>query len=91
MNILLYSPDNGCPYGCDFCTVTGFFGDIIRFRFNESVIAELQRVKNRAQTERGTVGVFFVDDNFAVDVRRTKSHNKRTSPPSSIDSCREVA
>ena len=21
----------GCPYGCEFCTVTGFFGDSIRF------------------------------------------------------------
>ena len=28
----------GCPYGCEFCTVTGFFGDSIRFRSNESVI-----------------------------------------------------
>src|SRR5262245_7768173 len=25
----------GCPYGCDFCTVTGFFGDAIRFRSNQ--------------------------------------------------------
>jgi len=25
----------GCPYGCEFCTVTGFFGDAIRFRTNE--------------------------------------------------------
>jgi radical SAM superfamily enzyme YgiQ (UPF0313 family) len=24
----------GCPYGCEFCTVTGFFGDSIRFRTN---------------------------------------------------------
>ena len=28
----------GCPYGCEFCTVTGFFGDKIRFRTNESVV-----------------------------------------------------
>src|ERR1700724_392689 len=28
----------GCPYGCEFCTVTGFFGDSIRFRTNESVV-----------------------------------------------------
>src|SRR5258708_23900042 len=26
----------GCPYGCEFCTVTGFFGDSIRFRTNKS-------------------------------------------------------
>ena len=31
----------GCPYGCEFCTVTGFFGDSIRFRTNESVVEEL--------------------------------------------------
>src|SRR6266403_96255 len=33
----------GCPYGCEFCTVTGFFGDSIRFRANESVVKELLR------------------------------------------------
>ncbi len=46
----------GCPYGCEFCTVTGFFGDSIRFRSNESVVV-----------------VFFIDDNFAINVKRTKS------------------
>src|SRR5499427_1038434 len=33
----------GCPYGCEFCTVTGFFGDSISFRTNESVVNELLR------------------------------------------------
>jgi radical SAM superfamily enzyme YgiQ (UPF0313 family) len=37
------------------------------------VIAELHRVKNRARAERGTLGVFFVDDNFAINIKRTKS------------------
>src|SRR6266513_1739895 len=35
----------GCPYGCEFCTVTGFFGDSIRFRTNESVVNELLLLK----------------------------------------------
>src|SRR6266536_1017190 len=35
----------GCPYGCEFCTVTGFFGDSIRFRTNESAVEELLRLK----------------------------------------------
>ncbi|HEX8184474.1 MAG TPA: cobalamin-dependent protein, partial [Blastocatellia bacterium] len=43
----------GCPYGCEFCTVTGFFGDSIRFRTNESVVEELLRLKARALKERG--------------------------------------
>jgi radical SAM superfamily enzyme YgiQ (UPF0313 family) len=63
----------GCPYGCEFCTVTGFFGDSIRFRTNESVVNELLRLKARARKEKGQIAVFFIDDNFAINVKRTKS------------------
>jgi radical SAM superfamily enzyme YgiQ (UPF0313 family) len=63
----------GCPYGCEFCTVTGFFGDSIRFRSNESVVGELLRLKARARREGGKVAVSFVDDNFAINIKRTKS------------------
>jgi radical SAM superfamily enzyme YgiQ (UPF0313 family) len=63
----------GCPYGCDFCTVTGFFGDSIRFRTNESVVSELLAIKRRAKRDQGEIGVFFIDDNFAINVKRTKS------------------
>ncbi|MDT7687803.1 MAG: hypothetical protein QOE46_562 [Acidobacteriota bacterium] len=63
----------GCPYGCEFCTVTGFFGDSIRFRTNESVVEELLRLKARAQRERGQVAVFFIDDNLAINMKRTKA------------------
>jgi radical SAM superfamily enzyme YgiQ (UPF0313 family) len=63
----------GCPYGCEFCTVTGFFGDSIRFRSNESVVEELLRLKARARRERGQIAVFFIDDNLAINVRRVKS------------------
>lgn len=62
----------GCPYGCEFCTVTGFFGDLIRFRSNESVVNELLRLKARARSEGGQIAVFFVDDNFAIHIKRTK-------------------
>jgi len=63
----------GCPYGCEFCTVTGFFGDSIRFRTNESVVNELLRLKALARKEGGQVAVFFIDDNFAINIKRTKS------------------
>src|SRR6202022_2766314 len=63
----------GCPYGCEFCTVTGFFGDSIRFRTNESVVNELLLLKARAKAEGGQIAVFFIDDNFAINVKRTKS------------------
>ncbi|HEV2379816.1 MAG TPA: radical SAM protein [Terriglobia bacterium] len=63
----------GCPYGCEFCTVTGFFGDSIRFRSNASVVNELLALKALAKKKRGKVAVFFIDDNFAINARRTKS------------------
>jgi radical SAM superfamily enzyme YgiQ (UPF0313 family) len=62
----------GCPYGCEFCTVTGFFGDSIRFRTNESVVEELLRLKKRARDEKGQVAVFFIDDNLAINKKRLK-------------------
>ena len=63
----------GCPYGCEFCTVTGFFGDSIRFRTNESVVEELLRLKERARKEKGQIAVFFIDDNLAINKKRLKS------------------
>lgn len=63
----------GCPYGCEFCTVTGFFGDSIRFRTNQSVVEELLRLKARAKVERGQMAVFFIDDNLAINKKRLKS------------------
>lgn len=62
----------GCPYGCEFCTVTGFFGDSIRFRTNESVVEELLRLKERAKREKGQIAVFFIDDNLAINKKRLK-------------------
>jgi len=72
-NLVPVESGRGCPYGCEFCTVTGFFGDSIRFRTNESVVNELLMLKRRARTERGQIAVFFIDDNFAINIKRTKS------------------
>ncbi|MEK6323101.1 MAG: radical SAM protein [Acidobacteriota bacterium] len=63
----------GCPYGCEFCTVTGFFGDSIRFRSDESVVQEMLSLKRRAKKDGGQIFVFLVDDNFAINMKRTKS------------------
>src|ERR1700689_1487311 len=71
-HIIPIESGRGCPYGCEFCTVTGFFGDSIRFRTNQSIVDELLRLKARAAKSSGQVAVFFVDDNFAINVKRTK-------------------
>ena len=72
-HIIPIESGRGCPYGCEFCTVTGFFGDSIRFRTNRSIVDEMLRLKQRARSTSGQVAVFFVDDNFAINVKRTKS------------------
>ncbi len=72
-HIIPIESGRGCPYGCEFCTVTGFFGDSIRFRSNQSIVEEMLRLKARARRARGKIAVFFVDDNFAINVKRTKS------------------
>lgn len=72
-HIIPIESGRGCPYGCDFCTVTGFFGDSIRYRSNQSIVDEMLRLKDRAQRTRGKIAVFFVDDNFAINVKRTKA------------------
>jgi radical SAM superfamily enzyme YgiQ (UPF0313 family) len=72
-HIIPIESGRGCPYGCEFCTVTGFFGDSIRFRSNQSIVEEMLKIKERTRNTRGKAAVFFVDDNFAIDVKRTKA------------------
>ena len=72
-HIIPVESGRGCPYGCEFCTVTGFFGDSIRFRSNQSIVDEMLLLKERARRTRGKIAVFFVDDNFAINGKRTKS------------------
>ena len=49
-HIIPIESGRGCPYGCEFCTVTGFFGDSIRFRSNRSIVDEMLRLKTRARS-----------------------------------------
>src|SRR5690348_3250732 len=72
-HIIPIESGRGCPYGCEFCTVTGFFGDSICFRSNQSIVDELLMLKERARGSSGKIAVFFVDVNFAINVKRTKS------------------
>ena len=53
----------GCPNACEFCAVTAFYGHRYRFRPVEHVIRDVKAT--------GSKYIFFVDDNFAVNRRRT--------------------
>jgi radical SAM superfamily enzyme YgiQ (UPF0313 family) len=51
----------GCPYDCEFCSVTSFFGRRYRERPLELVLSELETLRQSGSF------VFFVDDNLVAD------------------------
>lgn len=63
----------GCPYGCEFCSVTGFFGSQTRFRPVENVVEELLLIQGVTKRDGAQGVIFFVDDNFAINRERTKT------------------
>ncbi len=54
----------GCPFDCDFCSVTAQFSRVVRYRRTEQVLAELRGLD--------AIEVFFYDDNFVVNKHRTR-------------------
>jgi len=56
----------GCPFDCTFCSVTGMFGRHYRHRSTASIVAELSKYDSK------TCVVFFYDDNFAANPRKTR-------------------
>lgn len=55
----------GCPHGCDFCSVTNYFGGCYRTRPPEEVEAEVQGLRPFEGRFILKNVVFFVDDNIA--------------------------
>ncbi len=54
----------GCPYHCKFCSVTPMFGRRYRFRSSQLIIDEIKQYPDSH--------IFFYDDNFAANRKRTK-------------------
>lgn len=51
----------GCPFDCEFCSVTAFYGRNYRKRPVETVLTELQELR------KSNSFIFFVDDNLVAD------------------------
>ena len=68
----------GCPYNCNFCSVTRFFGRSYRQRAIEDVVAEIAMLK---KTKKLKVNfVFFADDNIVANPAYAKKLFKALIP-----------
>lgn len=54
----------GCPFSCDYCSVTAFYRGHYRKRPVEQVLRDV-----RAAKATGTRYIAFIDDNIAVDLK----------------------
>jgi radical SAM superfamily enzyme YgiQ (UPF0313 family) len=83
MTVNCVQTTRGCPYQCDFCHVTHFFGKTYRCRPVDEVIEEVKRLEGDF--------VVFVDDNIAGNrhyadelFRRLKPLNKKWASQASL-------
>jgi len=63
----------GCPFSCKFCSIIKVFGNSFRFRSIDSVIEDIKRQTTLLNRHH----IFFVDDNFASNKKRTKELLRR--------------
>jgi len=59
--VITAETSRGCPFKCEFCSVTAMWGHIWRFKSAERILTELEVIRNL-----GYRWVFIVDDNFIV-------------------------
>jgi radical SAM superfamily enzyme YgiQ (UPF0313 family) len=62
----------GCPFNCDFCTVSKIFGREMRFRDIDDVIEEIKNLPSKF--------VFFVDDNLTINKKYAHELMKKLKP-----------
>ncbi|MEE9257657.1 MAG: radical SAM protein [bacterium] len=60
----------GCPFDCTFCSVTAMLGRGYRYTSEDRVLEEIRRYRDQDY-------IFFCDDNFAVNKKRTKNILRR--------------
>lgn len=75
MEITPIMTSRGCPFDCEFCSVSNMFGRQFRHKCTERVLKELRLHKElcRENKIKNTDDwVFFYDDNFTINKNRAK-------------------
>jgi radical SAM superfamily enzyme YgiQ (UPF0313 family) len=72
MPLIPIQTGRGCSHDCDFCATTKFYGDKIRHRPIEDILAEIKRC--------GASTFFFVDDNLTADYKWAAEFFKAIKP-----------
>jgi radical SAM superfamily enzyme YgiQ (UPF0313 family) len=62
----------GCPFHCEFCLVSELFGNKVRYRDIDDVIAEIKGLPKKT--------LFFVDDNLTANKEYARRLMKRLAP-----------
>ncbi|CAB5080415.1 BchE/P-methylase family protein [Olavius algarvensis associated proteobacterium Delta 3] len=65
VSVNLVQTSRGCPYSCDFCSVSSLYGNGVRLRPVDSVIAEVKHLSGNK--------LMFVDDNIVA----VREHSKQ--------------
>jgi len=66
INMMPIQTSRGCPFNCEFCSVSEMFGRKVRYRSPENVVREIKSIKSGKH-------IFVVDDNFSANRLRTKA------------------
>ncbi len=62
----------GCPYHCDYCSVTTFYGNKFRHRQVDDVVRQVAECRDRF--------IFFVDDNITANPKYAKEVFRAIAP-----------
>ncbi|GBD95284.1 MAG TPA: B12-binding domain-containing radical SAM protein [Nitrospirae bacterium] len=65
--VIPIATSRGCPFACKFCSVIPMFGRKYRFKSIDRIIEEIKAAAPQK------AHVFFIDDNFAANKKRTKA------------------
>jgi radical SAM superfamily enzyme YgiQ (UPF0313 family) len=68
--VIPIATSRGCPFACKFCSVIPMFGRKYRFKSFDRILDEIKAAASHK------CHVFFIDDNFAANKKRTKTFLK---------------